>query len=189
MKRYLLMVVIIAVLLTLLTITAAFISYRYSKEDASPSLVGVEDLSSEASKVSTDARSPVTTANISKYETVNRVSESKQLPPEISSIQFLNPDGSPIQAKDGWYVLPSNCTIKVNVEGAATQVDFILTPTGTETYLLQKLIGSAVVLEKSAIIEWKVPDDLMGHFWVLAYNGPIARKSGDINVISQKAAQ
>lgn len=99
--------------------------------------------------------------------------------PTIKSIELLDEKGVALTHTDGWIRLKPKSRIRVNFEGAATKVDFFTTPTGTETYLSQRCIGTADVTEKdsSAELDWEVPDGFMGYLSVLVYHGDVARSS------------
>ena len=98
--------------------------------------------------------------------------------PIIKSIELLGTGGK-LPVIEDWVFLQSESIIKVNYEGKADRVDFYTVPTGTETVLEQRLIGSVDVAEgdRTAQLKWDVPDSFMGYIWVMIYDGDIARTS------------
>jgi hypothetical protein len=97
-------------------------------------------------------------------------------------------DNKPLPTTDGWIALKTNSVIKVHYNGEATHVDFYTAPTGSETALSQRLIGSVDVEKEdtTARLEWKVPHSFLGYIWVIVYNGDVARTS-DTNEFFIKA--
>jgi hypothetical protein len=100
--------------------------------------------------------------------------------PAITSINLIDSNGNVIkQSPDKWYKLSKNTEISVSYSNTATQVDFYTIPTGTNTYLLQKCVGSINVSpnDTHAVLKWTVPDDFRGNIFVIVYNKDIARTS------------
>lgn len=78
----------------------------------------------------------------------------------------------------------SKVKIRITLNGPATLVELYITPTGTRTYQLQRLIDMTYPKNGVAEYVWDVPDGTMGHFWIIAYNRHAGRKSDLVNVIS-----
>ncbi len=110
----------------------------------------------------------------------------KEQPPLIKAIRFETPDGNVINETSGWFELGTKVKIVIVLEGSCANVDLFVTPTGTETYTLQKMIGTVTPNNNIAEYIWDVPDGTMGHFNVIAYNGNVGRRSDLINVIQNK---
>lgn len=108
--------------------------------------------------------------------------ESPREAPLIKDIKFETPDGKVIKPNQGWYELGSKVKIVITLEGNCTEVDLFITPTGSATYKLQKLIDSVYPENNIAEYTWDVPQGLLGHFNIIAYNGDIGRKSDYYNV-------
>jgi hypothetical protein len=100
-------------------------------------------------------------------------------PPLVQKISFSDENGKPIESKDGWFSLGEKCKITIALKGHSTSVEMYITPTGTESYLQQKLID---IVPASNTIEyiWNVPKSTMGYFWVVAYNKEVGRKTTDL---------
>jgi len=125
--------------------------------------------------------------NITEGNNVN--DEIQTIPPTIKSLQILDQNGNPLPETGGWVSLNSESIIEVAFEGDASQVDFYITPTGTETYLEQEIIGAVDVIkgENTARFNWDVPDSFLGYIWVLVYNGDVATTSQGVDRFFIKA--
>ncbi len=107
------------------------------------------------------------------------------LPPTIKEINFYDVSDNDI-LKSGWVSVPENGKVKINfqIEGDATNLNMYIAPTGTETYLLQEIIDTVYILPDQSNVEyiWEVPNGTLGHFWVIVYNGDVARESETYNI-------
>ena len=110
----------------------------------------------------------------------------QEQPPLIKDIIFETPDGKVINKNAGWFELGKKVKIVIVLEGSCTEVELFVTPTGTETYTLQKMIGMVTPNNNIAEYTWDVPDGTMGHFNIIAYNGNAGRRSESVNVIQNK---
>ncbi|MBC7075588.1 MAG: hypothetical protein H5T98_05880 [Syntrophomonadaceae bacterium] len=119
--------------------------------------------------------------NGQKYESL-----LKEQPPTIESIEFYDENNKPIKANAGWFELGDYCNVKVKLNGTITAVEFYVTPTGTETYNLKKFVGAVPSSGTNTVnFKWEVPENLLGYFEVVAYNGPLGRKSSPLKIISR----
>lgn len=79
--------------------------------------------------------------------------------------------------KDGWLTLPdvaSAVTFKAQATGA-TEVQFLLTPTGTDTAPLTRLLNTDQTAHDGFTLTWSYPKEpLLSHFSVIAI-GPCGR--------------
>ncbi|MFA5881119.1 MAG: hypothetical protein WC834_02895 [Eubacteriales bacterium] len=110
----------------------------------------------------------------------------QEQPPLIKDIRFETVDGKVIKENGGWFELGQKVKIVIVLEGSCTQVDFFVTPTGTQTYTLQKMIGTVTANNNIAEYTWDVPDGTMGHFDIIAYKDNVGRRSGLFNIIHNK---
>jgi hypothetical protein len=97
-------------------------------------------------------------------------------------------NGNKLQASDGWIHVQRNTKITVTYTGKADQIDYIFTPTGTETYNLQKIIGNSFVgpNDTKAEFVWSPsPVQSMGYISISINQGHYSLRSDDINVIYQ----
>lgn len=109
----------------------------------------------------------------------------QEQPPQIEGIRFETLDGQTLDKNANWIELKDKVKIIVNLSGNSTGIEFYIAPTGTETYKLQQLIDFVNVKNGVAEYTWDVPEGTMGHFWIVAYNQNVGRKSDLINVIRQ----
>lgn len=113
------------------------------------------------------------------------IETSDNQPPEIIEVSFTNILDEDL-LKDGWFTVGEDNKAKINikVKGNCTSVDMFITPTGTETYVLQKMVDSLIGGPGENQFEyiWNVPEGTIGHFWIIAYNGDIGRKSKSFNI-------
>lgn len=110
----------------------------------------------------------------------------QEQPPLIQEIRFETPDGKIIKENAGWFELGKKAKIVIVLKGICTQVDLFITPTGTQTYTMQKMIDTVSPNNNIAEYTWDVPDGTMGHFNIIAYNGNVGRRSELVNVIQGK---
>lgn len=110
----------------------------------------------------------------------------REQPPEIEKIEFLTLDGQVLNENNNWIQLEDKVKIRIILNGACTDVKLYIAPTGTETFKLQKAID--IVYPEDGVAEyiWDVPEGTLGHFWVVAYNNELGRKSALINVIREE---
>lgn len=129
------------------------------------------------------------TAKPSKnYEKSVYNSKSSILNVKILDISFFNDNGTKIQPVAGWIHINKNVKIIVQYRGRADQIDYIFTPTGTETYKLQRIIGSSFVKRNNTRAEfvWAPDkDQSLGYITVSIIQGSYSLKAGLINVISK----
>lgn len=104
-------------------------------------------------------------------------------PPIIEKFTPLNQAGNAIEPQNGWYNLLNKTTVRVQLKGAATKVDIYAAPTGTDSYMLQQLAATSYVENSVTDLTLSLPESFIGRIWVVAYNGDVARKSKDINII------
>lgn len=108
--------------------------------------------------------------------------------PEIIEISFSDTLGNDL-LNDGWVTVGDDdrAKITIRVRGNCTSVDMFIKPTGTETYLLQKIIDSITGNPGQNEFEyiWDVPKGTMGHFWVIAYNNKNGRLSEAFNIYNE----
>ncbi|KNY25509.1 hypothetical protein [Pseudobacteroides cellulosolvens] len=128
--------------------------------------------------------------NISNNKTTDNYQKKyeqllQEQPPQIEEIRFETLDGQILNKNANWIELKDKVKILVTLSGNSTEVEFYITPTGTETYKLQQLINLVEVKNGIAEYIWDVPQSTMGHFWIVAYNKNVGRKSDLINVIRQ----
>ncbi len=110
----------------------------------------------------------------------------KDQAPIIKDITFKTMDGKPIKKNAKWYMLDKQVKITITLEGNCQYVDLFVTPAGTETSKMQKLIEEVDTNKNVAEYIWNVPDDTLGHFNIIAYNKNVGRKSDFYNVASRK---
>ncbi len=106
----------------------------------------------------------------------------KDQAPLIKDITFKTIDGKVIEEEANWFTLEKQVRIIVTLEGDCQQIELFVTPTGTETYKLQKLIDEVTPNQNVAEYIWEVPDYTMGHFNIIAYNRDVGRRSDYYNV-------
>jgi hypothetical protein len=107
---------------------------------------------------------------------------------KILDISFYDMNGNKLQATDGWIHVQKNTKIVVTYTGNADQIDYIFTPTGSETYNLQKIIGNSFVgpNDTKAEFVWNPStDQSMGYISISINQGHYSLRSDDINVIYQ----
>lgn len=112
----------------------------------------------------------------------------KEKAPEITEISFENIAGNDLY-KDRWVTVGEDDKVKIRIKinGNCTSIDMFIVPTGTETYLLQKIIDSLTASPEQNEFEyiWDVPKGTMGRFWVIAYNGNTGQKSETFNIYNE----
>ena len=108
----------------------------------------------------------------------------KEQPPIVKKIRFETLEGRKLDDST-WVTLEDKVRIIVTVSGRCNQIDLIITETGTSTYKYQKIIDVVFPKNNAAEYVWEVPQDTRGHFWVVAYNGYVGRRSTSINVMKQ----
>jgi len=64
---------------------------------------------------------------------------------KIIDVSFFGAGGNKIDAVDNWRHVQKDTKIVVTYSGEADQINYIFTPAGTETYNMQKIIGSSFV--------------------------------------------
>lgn len=109
----------------------------------------------------------------------------KDQAPLIKDITFNTLDGKVIEEEANWFFLDKQVRIIVTLEGDCQEVDLFVTPSGSETYKLQKLIDKITPNQNVAEYVWNVPDDTHDHFNIIAYNKNVGRRSDLYNVISK----
>lgn len=109
----------------------------------------------------------------------------KDQAPLIKDITFKTLDGKVIEEDDNWFCLDKQVKIIVTLEGDCQEVDLFVTPSGSATYQMQQLIDVISPKHNLAEYVWNVPDDTMGHFNLIAYNGDVGRRSDLYNVVSK----
>lgn len=83
--------------------------------------------------------------------------------------------------------LDGKLKIRISIEGECTSIYMFITPTGTETYLMQNMVESIDVIKGQKEIEyiWEVPKGTMGHFGIIAYDKMVGRKVYSNNIYSE----
>jgi len=109
----------------------------------------------------------------------------KDQAPLIKDITFKTLNGKVIEKDDNWVFLDKQVRIIVTLEGDCQEVDLFVTPTGSATYRLQKLIEEITPNHSVAEYVWNVPDETRGHFNIIAYNKNVGRRSEYYNVVSK----
>ncbi|NDL67758.1 hypothetical protein [Anaerotalea alkaliphila] len=114
------------------------------------------------------------------------------LAPEVLEVQFLDMQGNDAM-RDGW-VTPGadgRLEIRIRYKGQCDAVEIFSTPSGTETYELQSLAarfevaGDASLEEQEASYVWEIPQGTMAHFWLVAMNKNIGRRTEIFNIIME----
>lgn len=90
-----------------------------------------------------------------------------------------------IQKEANWFTLEKQVKITITLEGNSQYVDLFVVPTGSETYKQQQLIEEIDTNQNVAEYVWDVPRDTHHHFYVVAYNKDVGRKSDIYNVVSK----
>ena len=107
---------------------------------------------------------------------------------KILNISFYDEKGKKLTPVDGWIHIGKNTKIIVSYKGSADQIDYIFTPTGTETYNSQKIIGNSFVgpNDTKAEFTWTPSaDQSLGYINISIYQGNYSLKSDLINVTTQ----
>lgn len=92
---------------------------------------------------------------------------------EIIDVSFLDDADNKMEKVDNWLTIKGKIKIIVKFKGDVDQVDYIFTPTGTETYIEQKIIGISNVEKDTQYAEftWAPTESLMGHISVRLNKG------------------
>jgi hypothetical protein len=107
---------------------------------------------------------------------------------KILNISFYDENGNKLNPIAGWIHLQKNTKIVVTYSGNADQIDYIFTPTGTETYNLQKIIGNSFVGPndtKAEFVWTPSADQTLGYINISINQGNYSVKSDLINVTYQ----
>lgn len=107
---------------------------------------------------------------------------------KILGITFYDEKGKKLTPVDGWIHICKNTKIIVSYKGSADQIDYIFTPTGTETYNSQKIIGNSFVgpNDTKAEFTWAPnADQTLGYINISINQGNYSLKSDLINVTTQ----
>jgi hypothetical protein len=106
---------------------------------------------------------------------------------KILDISFYDENGYKLTPVDGWIHIGKNTKIIVSYKGSADQIDYIFTPTGTETYNSQKIIGNSFVGPndtKAEFIWTPSADQTLGYINISINKGNYSLKSDLINVVN-----
>lgn len=139
------------------------------------SLISCSQLKSQSDLAGASITSPENTAN-------------SILDVKILDISFYDMNGNKLQTINGWIQVQKNTKIEVTYTGNADQIDYIFTPSGSETYNLQRIIGNSFVGPndtKAEFIWSPSSDQTMGYITVSINQGRYSVKSNDINVVYQ----
>ncbi len=107
---------------------------------------------------------------------------------KILDISFYDEKGKKITPVAGWIHVGKNTKIVVSYEGSAYQIDYIFTPSGTETYNSQKIIGNSTVGAndtKGEFVWNPSTDESLGYINISINQGNYSLKSDVINVTTQ----
>jgi hypothetical protein len=107
---------------------------------------------------------------------------------KILDISFYDENGNKLNPIDGWIPLHKKTKIVVTYSGRADQIDYIFTPTGTETYNLQKIIGNSFVSPndtKAEFIWTPSAEQTLGYINISIHQGNYSVRSELINVMYQ----
>lgn len=109
-------------------------------------------------------------------------------PPEIMEISFKDDLGNDL-FKDGWVTVgeDNRTKITIKVKGNCTSIDMFMSPTGTETYTLQRMVGfiTSEIGQNEFEYTWNVPKGTIGHFWIIAYNNNNGQRSEYFNIYNE----
>lgn len=105
--------------------------------------------------------------------------------PFIKDITFKTMDGKTIKEEANWYTLDKQVKIIITLTGNCSNVELFKVPSGSETYKQQQLIEAIPVNQNVAEFVWNVPNDIHDHFFIIAYNKDVGRKSEFYNVVSR----
>lgn len=145
----------------------------------------------KSQSISSTAESAQTDTNPNGYSPAATSPQSTSgsiLNVKILDISLFDMNGNKLQATDGWIHVQKNTKIVVTYSGNADEIDYIFTPTGTETYNLQKIIGNSFVgpNDTKAEFVWSPSSDpSIGYISVSISQGNYSVKSDYINVIYQ----
>ncbi len=109
----------------------------------------------------------------------------KNQAPIIKDVAFKTMDGKAIEKNANWYMLDKQVKIIIIFEGDCQTVDLFVSPSGSESYKMQRLIEEVSTTQNVVEYVWNVPDDTQGHFNIIAYNGNAGRKSDYYNIVSK----
>lgn len=107
---------------------------------------------------------------------------------KILDISFYDKNGTKLKPIAGWLRVSKNSKIVVKYKGSADQIDYIFTPTGTETYNSQKIIGNSFVRpndNKAEFIWTPSADQSLGYITISINQGNYSLKSYYINVTTE----
>lgn len=178
--------IVVLVLFLIALIMCSLIVYIYSEKLESLENVSGSFKSQLAEAEATNAELLKENADLkSSLDAYQNKSLSDRRPPEIRSIEVTDLNGNSVF--DGtWATVPKDGKIQFEFELAdeCTQIDLYYTPTGTGTYIMQKMIGFISVAPDQDRVSyvWEVPKGTMCHVWAIAYNGNVGRISETINV-------
>lgn len=118
---------------------------------------------------------------IYKYYEVdyNRSDTVSNEAPMIAGVDFKGVNNENVMEAN-WAIVPSDGKVKIiiELEGECTSIEMFITPTGTDTYLEQKMIAVIDNPYGKNKIEyiWEVPKGTLGHFSIIAYNGMVGTR-------------
>lgn len=107
---------------------------------------------------------------------------------KILDVSFYDRNGTKLMPVDGWIRINKNAKIVVTYKGSSDQIDYIFTPTGTETNKFQKIIGYSFVGSndtKAEFIWTPSADQSLGYITVSINQGNYSLKSDLIKVTTQ----
>lgn len=109
----------------------------------------------------------------------------KDQAPFIKDITFKTMDGKTIEKEANWYTLDKQVKVIITLTGNCTSVELFKVPSGSETYKQQQLIEGIPVNQDVVEFVWNVPNDIHDHFFIIAYNKDVGRKSSLYNIVSR----
>ena len=108
---------------------------------------------------------------------------------KIEDVSFYDANGNKLEPTDNWIPLQADTKIVVTYQGPSDQIDYVFTPTGTQTYNQQQIIGTSPVGldDTRAELIWTPADDQsLGHINISINLGSYCVRSEYINVIYEK---
>jgi len=108
-------------------------------------------------------------------------------PPLYKSIELLDKTGKPLPKEGNFIKLAAKTTVKVTFYNKVTHLYLMLTPTGTATFTLTKLIKVVTSPEKTTEITftWEPEPGTLGYMFLIACNNRICTQSDNIGVIRE----